>query len=496
LNNIRVTYSGLISLGVTILGVVTGTVFVVMVTRRLSPEDFGLWTFIGSMISYISIAESVVAYWTTRQIARGEKVGKTAVLTSMLFSTVGLIVYVIVMISLSNALKINSSAIMLASALIPLAFLSSILNSICLGFKPQAVSYGTISFEISKIPLGFLFVVLTSLGINGALLSTIGASIIKVVILAAMAKEQLKGILNRQAIKYWIKMSWLTLYMSSFGTIYRFDVIVFSLIVNSLVGVAYWGAASTIGNLVSYSSVSQGLYSKLLSTGKKEYAEDNMKKTMYFALPALGASIIFARPILHILNPAYDIGSIIVIFLSLSSLVQILMGLSFGILESYEKIDVDKQANFRKYFRSNLFLTPTLRFILSCLYIPILAVSLLFLKNEHASLLDMVTMWSIISFAIHIPFMAYGLILINRKYSIGFPFKDVLKFGGVTLLASLIVFLVSSQTLKYSTSVFDFLPKFIPLFALGAGIYFGFTYAIDKSTRNMFKGIIKELKNV
>ena len=138
------TYSGLISLCVTILGVVTGTIFVVMVTRRLSPEDFGLWTFIGSMISYISIAEAVIAYWATRQIARGEKVGKSAVLTSMLFSVGGLVVYVIVMLLLSNTLKINSSAMMLASALIPLAFLTSILNSICLGFKPQAVSYGTI----------------------------------------------------------------------------------------------------------------------------------------------------------------------------------------------------------------------------------------------------------------------------------------------------------------------------------------------------------------
>ena len=489
------TYSGLISLGVTILGVVTGTIFVVMVTRRLSPEDFGLWTFIGSMISYISIAEAVIAYWTTRQIARGEKVGKSAVLTSALFSVGGLVVYVIAMLLLSNTLKINSSVMMLASALIPLAFLSSILNSICLGFKPQAVSYGTISFELSKIPFGFLFVVLTHLGISGALLATIAANTIKVIILAGMAKEQLRGAFTPHAIKFWLRMSWLTLYMSSFGTIFRLDVIVFSLMQNSLVGVAYWGAASTIGNLVSYSSVSQGLYSKLLATGKKEYAEDNMKKTMYFAIPTLAASIVFAKPILNILNPVYVDGANIVIFLSLSSLVQILMGLSFSILESYEKIDIDKQTAFRKYIKSNLFLTPTLRFILSISYVIILAITLFLLKNMHASSIDMVTAWALASFVVHIPFMTYGLILIKRKYDIGFPFKDVLKFSAATLLTSVIIYFISLHVLKYSISIYDFIPRFLPVFALGAGIYFGCTYAIDKSTRIMFKGIINELKS-
>ena len=35
LNNIRVTYSGLIALLVSLIGVITGTVFVILITRKL-----------------------------------------------------------------------------------------------------------------------------------------------------------------------------------------------------------------------------------------------------------------------------------------------------------------------------------------------------------------------------------------------------------------------------------------------------------------------------
>ena len=77
MSNIRVTYTGLIALVTSLVGVFTGTVFVIIVTRRLTPDDFGLWTLIGTVISYVLVVEPIISYWTTRQISRGEKTFET-----------------------------------------------------------------------------------------------------------------------------------------------------------------------------------------------------------------------------------------------------------------------------------------------------------------------------------------------------------------------------------------------------------------------------------
>ena len=71
MDDIRVAYSGLLGFAVAIGGVFAGLAFTVIVTRQLTPEEFGVWAVIGSMTSYSIAAEPIISYWTTRQIARG-----------------------------------------------------------------------------------------------------------------------------------------------------------------------------------------------------------------------------------------------------------------------------------------------------------------------------------------------------------------------------------------------------------------------------------------
>jgi len=79
MSGIRVTYSGLISFFVGLTSVFTGIIFVLIVTRQLTPEEFGTWNLMGGLIIYVIIIEPITAYWVTREIARGKETGKTAV---------------------------------------------------------------------------------------------------------------------------------------------------------------------------------------------------------------------------------------------------------------------------------------------------------------------------------------------------------------------------------------------------------------------------------
>jgi len=494
LSSIRVTYSGLISLLVSLAGVLTGTIFIIMVTRKLSPEELGLWTLITSVVGYVLIVEPIISYWTTRQIARGERVGKTALFTGGLFSTGGITVYFGIAFFVSFSLGVDLSVLLLASILVPLMFLHGSLSAISLGYKPQSESYGTMGFELSKIPIGIIFVVLIPLGIFGAILTVIIANVVRVTILLIMVKDQLLVEIKRQVIKFWLKMSWIPMYGAFPGLILTLDVLIFSFITNSLVGLAYWTVGITIAALVTQSgNISQALYPKLIATRKKEYAEENFKRTMFFAIPILTVSLILAKPLLHIINPLYVDGIYIVYFLSLKSFVAIFLNMSFNILRAYETVDLDKNASFKQYMKSKLFFVPTLHYIMSLAYVAIL-IAYLLLRGSETTDIDMVTTWSIIFFTVFIPFTLYGIFLIKKDHHIVLPAKSMIKFAVVAILASVPVYFASENMLSYTPSIWGFMPQVMAIVLLGGGIYFGLIYAIEVG--RLSKELHKEFEKI
>ena len=152
MSNIRVTYSGLISFIIGIITIFTGLVFILIVTRTFSANEFGTWSLIGTMIGYFLISERVVSYWTTRQIARDEKVGSTSLISSSSFSIAAVPLYLIAVFLLSQQSDAPLEPMLIGAILIPVFFVSESLHSINLGHMPQATSYGLLGFEIIKIP--------------------------------------------------------------------------------------------------------------------------------------------------------------------------------------------------------------------------------------------------------------------------------------------------------------------------------------------------------
>lgn len=495
MSNIRVTYSGLIAFLVGIIGVITGIIFTIIVTRRLSPEELGLWTLIGSLIAYVVIVEPIISYWTTRQIARGEKVGRTSFATSGLFSIGGFAAFYLIAIVVSDSLSVNIFPIILASALVPITFLNNTLSAITLSHYPQGVSYSVVSFESSKLPIGFGLVYFLELGLIGAIIATIISSFIKTTVLIFFTRKELVGEIKKHVIKFWLRLSWIPLYTNGAGFIFTLDVLVYSLFTNSLIGLAYWGVTSAISNVVGHSGlISQAIYPKLLATGKKEFAEKNLERLMYFAIPFLAASILFAKPGLHILNPIYIDGVVIVYFLTFRTFANIMLNNFYNILGAYENVDLDKSASLKQYVKSRLFFLPTLNYIMNGVYIILLILFLYFSENLGLTEVDLVAGWSIILLFVTIPFLLYGIIKVRQEYQISFHFKSTSKYIVSSLISFIVVFFVLDNSLIYSESIFEFLPQVIPLIFLGGFIYFGLTYLIDKSTRELFSSIVNEIR--
>jgi len=494
LNNIRVTYSGLIAFSVSILSSVTGLIFVIIVTRRLEADEFGLWTLIGSMVGYVVIAQPIITFWCTRQVSRGEQVGKTAIFTGGIFSICGFVIYSIIIIFVAASLEASLTVLFLSALLIPFSYLNNIFNSISMGFKPQVISYGIAIFEISKIPLGFILVYALDFGISGALLTLILANGLKMLVLAFFTREKLFGEIKREVMKFWFRMSWLTLYQNIGGLIRTLDVMIFSLLTGSLLGLAFWGASITIGNLMLHSQkLYQGLYPKMLSSEKKEFVIISFNRTLYFAIPIFCAILLLAKPGLYILNPQYIIAATVVYFTASFSFVNIINAFFYSVLMGYEKIDISKNTSFKQYAKSKLFLIPTLSIIYSVSYILVLTFFLIYLITPSTSDIEIITAWSFILFVLLIPFMIYSGILVKKNYQINFNFKPIIKYASIALLSSVMIFYILENYIIYYESIYDFLPQVILILIIGSITYFGLTYLIDNSTKKLFNSIINEL---
>ena len=193
LSNIRVNYSGLIALVVGMLGVFLGLIFTLMVTRRLSPEEFGTWSLILSVVNYFLISEVIISVWTTREIARGKEIGKTSILSSIGITLVSIPIFILYFFTISESNEIDHNLILLSVILLPAIFLSQTLSGINLGHKPHATSFGLLAFGIIKIPIVFITVVFFDLGIQGVILSYFVAVSGKIIVELYFAMPKLKN---------------------------------------------------------------------------------------------------------------------------------------------------------------------------------------------------------------------------------------------------------------------------------------------------------------
>jgi len=491
---IRVTYSGLVSFGINLVSIITGLVFVIIVTRNLSAEEFGTWGLINGIIIYAAVINPIISYWITREVARGERPAKTSIFASSLITIPAIIIYLIVAFFTATESDADLNIILFAVILVPVMIFNETLTAINLGQKPQATSYGILAFELVKIPAVLLFIYFFKFGVEGAILASCIAYLTSICILAFYAKEQLRSHFQKEYLLKWIRLFWLPTYRHLPALLHLSDVVIFSIITGSVVGVAYYSAARSIGMLVNnVRAFSKGLYPKLLETRKQEFLEENLIKLFYFAFPLTAFSITFAKPGMFALNPIYLEAAPFVIFISIRMFLNTLNRMLFEAILGMETIDKNPRSTFRDYVKSKLFWYPTLDLIRHGIYIGVLAFLLFILSPKTESTLDLVLYWVVIYLAVEIPLSVYIIRLVKKSFTLKIDTKSMFKY----LLASIGIFgltgLIMEENLEYKNSIFEFFPSVLMFGIIGIVGYLCTTYLIDRRTKLLFKAIWNEL---
>lgn len=494
MSEIRVTYSGLISLVTGLASVLPGMLFTLIVTRTLTTVEFGTWSLIYGLTIYVAMMEPVISYWVTRETARGIKSGKTAILTSSVLSLGGILVYAILAYFLGYVTHLDLNILFFAASLIPLMFLYSTLNGINLGSKPHALSYGMLSFSISEILSALIFVYLLHMGVLGVILSILVAYVVSIAVQLIFAREKIKNKIIKNYVKKWLKFFWLPLYPGITRFLYNLDFVIFLAITGSVEGLAFWTASSTLSVFIQNSGlISKAVYPKLLQGQKTEYVRENITQLFYFAIPMTALIITFVKPGLFILNPVYGIAAPITIILAISTFFYTLSNVFQSYLIGIEKVDMDEKSTFSDYVKSKLFFVPTITLIQYGIYLTLLGTGLLLLGSTRPHL-DLLIYWSVALLVTQIPFTIYFYVQLRRTFVVTLELNSVLKYLLVSIGTFAMINVLTEHFLVYKNNIFEFVPNVLFFIVLGITIYFVITYFIDSRTRKLFHAVIKEIK--
>lgn len=490
---IRVNYSGLISFVVSIGAIILGLIFTMIITRRLEPEEFGAWALILSLVNYFLISGPIVSYWTTRQIARGENIGKTSVISSLILSLITLPFFIIYVYFISKNTSVEFEFLLLGLILLPLNFASQTLNAINIGYKPQTVSYVQIIFDAIKIPAAIIFIIIFDLGVEGAIFALLLALISKIFFQSYFAREKLKDSFSFKMTKKWFKQFWIPTFGQMSNYLQLIDVSLYSILTGYVLGIAYYQAAFTLGLLVANAgAIYQALYPKILADKNFDSLSKNITYVLYFAIPLLAISILFAKPGLYALNPEYQNAWFIVILLSLKLFLRVLWTIPAHILQGMEQIDT-QTTSFLELLKSKLFRIPAFASIFYLIYLSLLVILFMITKgilNE----LDVVMWWGGIGLIIELCLTIYFWIYAKKHIQFSFPYARTIKFILPAIIFSIVFLITSNQIIVYEPSIYKFLPPLLIELVICIIIYISITYIIDSEIRSLFKSIIKEIK--
>lgn len=485
---IRIKYSGLIVFSSKIFSVFTGLMFVALVTRNLSVNEFGIWQYLSLILSYVVFPSTLIPYWATRFYARGFPVVKASITGNMIISLPFFTIFLILAPLASTIVKTDTSLFYLISIQIFLVYLSTSLEALALAKKPHLLGYETLAFESTKIVLALILFTILKLGLKGVIETVTLAYLTQCLTLIFFLKRELikeKGF-DWGILKKWFSNIWLPLFNALPTFIGSLDLLVLATLTKSASSLAFYKIASSVATVISYSlTTTIALYPNLLKGGGEKDVEETLSFFLMFAVPMSFGAIFLAKPILHIFKPEYEDAALLLIFMAPQYFLKSLTHIFGDVIIGVERID-EKEASFKDVLKSKLFKWPLLNYFRNGIAIISTYILVFFTLTQFSSNHPLYAAFSCL-----LANIAADVFLFIKAYSISiktasfnFPLNKLLK----CCLAStiMIILLKVLNPVKSLETIFSI--------ALGAIIYFFCLFLIDFESRILFKKIFAYIR--
>jgi O-antigen/teichoic acid export membrane protein len=369
--SISLRRTGLVVFAARIGSIFSGLVFLVMMTRYLPPQQFGLYEVITDLVSFAAYPAGLVAFWATRDIARGKMFGKTAVVLNIVVSAIGVAVYLVLSyISAEKIAQASLFTLLFAVILVPAAYLTQAANAVVAGHKPKVLGYAVIFSEAFKLSVAYPLLIVFKVGIDGVILSVMVANLAQSISSVALAGDAMSSPIDLDQGRRWLVNSWLPILTTLPLYLGIADTYVASLAARNTVLVAHYQAAFSVATLAGYSLyLASATYPLLLKGGSDEVSSMTLDLALAFGIPMAVGAAVLATPILHLLNNDYLDANIALGILAISALFVTISTLFDFILLGKDKVDIDESAKFRDYFKSTIMFVGEVNIVLGIIYL-------------------------------------------------------------------------------------------------------------------------------
>jgi O-antigen/teichoic acid export membrane protein len=492
-NEIRIQYSGFIIFAAQLLSVVTGLAFTLLLTRNLSPADFGVWSNIFTVVGYFTIASGLLPFWITRFAARKmEGAIKTGFSATIVIALVGMAVYVPFIFPYMQAANTQApiyvAVYLLAALEILNIYLISLLESSLRAVKPQAIGYGLLVEEVTKVTIALAL--LLALGFSQvlpiAMVSLISAAAIQVLYYIRLLAPSLKEKVHWKYLRQWLKGSTVNIYTAVGSQLLSFT---FILLFFSAVGKEATGdlqAAITFANIIGYASfVSYAVYPRLLANScSEEEVALSFRTTLMAAFPLATITLTMPTSLLTILNAQYSEAWPILVLYTLDALIILISNFYNSCVLGVERLDEKGNVPLRELIRSKIFKVFTLPYIQAAIALPT-AYYLLSQFTSSSSAVQAATY--VVAIIIGVQATTFiGLYLTMRKsIRLTVDWRSIGKYLFAAALAALVLLVIpntTTLTLTFGKAV------------AGLATYTAVLLAIDAEARKLPVLIFREIK--
>ena len=487
--DIRLQYTGYIIFAAKLIAVATGLIFQYMIARVATKPEYDIYFNLNDVLAYFTLLAGVVPFWVMRCVARGkEGATKTGLVTNLIISLIFTIAYLTAVPFILPVLGVSTDYLTLylvASVQIVELYLLGLFEPCLQATTPQAVGYGLLVQQVSKVALGYFLIIVLAQPLFGMLISTAIAFVIQIAYYSRLLRFEMKQKIQWSYVGEWLKGSLANIYTVIGNQIANFVfLLLFSLGGEGSRGI--YGAAAIVVNVITHSSfLAFALYPKLLAEQKSEDVTASFKTVLMFAIPMTAIAMALANSYIVLLRQElldFQGAGLVLAILALDALVGVVSGIYGSVLFGIESVDKEK-LTFRSMVKSKIFIAFSLPYVHSAITIP----TTYFVLTTYASQQPLLAALSVSVINSIMRFVMFLVLVfvVRGMIKIAFPWKSVAKYTFASIVSGIVLFLLPASSSIMITLIWT---------AVGGLLYLVVLMLIDKEARSLPKQILGEVK--
>lgn len=475
------------------VSVVTGMIFTLLITRNSTAEEYGVWSNVFDLMAYFTLLASVLPFWMTRFVARGEQgAAKTGIVANLLISLLAAAIYIPFVPIITSMLNISEELVILyfiATLEIIELYLLNAFEACLRAERPQAVGYGLLVAEVCKIALAYLIIVNFHQPLQGALLGLITGILVQVLYYTKLVAKDFKQKIRWGYVAEWLKGSVATIYNVA-GTQLAAFIFILLIKYGGEAAKGNYAAAATIANIITYSTfLSFALYPKLLMENSTDDVRTSLKTVLMFAIPMAAGAMAIPGTFLRILAPGYSDAAPVLFLLAPDALVMALTTFFTFTVFGVERFDEKAKIPLKQLVKSNIFKLFSLTYIHSAITLP--TTFYVLTTFEFSQPWQAALYVTIINMTARFAMFLILCLVVRRSMKVSVPWKNIAKYLLAAVIMAIALYFFPQPTL---TSALATAAMGLAMAVTGGVLYLALLMVIDKDARSLIRVMLDEIK--